>query len=431
MFRTAVGILLALSAAAQPVRVRTQQRVLTLDMEEYVAAVVSGEAGGITEIEALKAMAVAARSYAAAFRGRHAAEGFDFCETTHCQDARLGSPAQRILDAVEAVHGQRLWYQGRVARAFYHQDCGGHTAPASELWPDMAAPYLTSVDDTAWHAAAPWETRLDLRALGRVAIRRRGATGRVAEVAVDGRPMTGESFQIMVGRALGWNRLRSLLFEVDGDIFRGAGSGHGAGLCQRGAQARARAGKSWREILAAYYPGARPGVTPQGLEWRRSGTERLDVYSLGPPPSWDFDRAAAEAERLAGWTFRQRPRVRIFPTRDAFRDATGEPGFVAASTRGHEVRIRADQAAALTHELIHVLLNQRARRPIPLWLEEGLALCLSTPGVPARGNEADTAFLDAPKSESELRRGYEGARARVSRLLREQGLQKTLAALDR
>jgi stage II sporulation protein D len=239
--------------------------------------------------------------------------------------------------------------------------------------------------------------------------------------------MTGESFQMQIGRSLGWNRVRSLLFDIDGDVFRGSGSGHGVGLCQRGAQSRAKAGKTWREILAAYYPGA----LLQGPDWRRFGTERLDVFTIRAMPSWPFDRAAAEAERLAGWSFRERPRVRVYPSLDDFRDATGEPGFIAASTRGNEVRIRMDNPSALTHELIHVLLNQRARRSVPLWLEEGLALYLSEPNAPARGNEADAALLESPKTETELRRGYEGARARVMRLVRQQGLPKTLSALDR
>jgi len=63
--------------------------IARMSLEEYVAAVLAGEAGGFQSDEALKAMAVAARTYAVRFQPRHAAEGFDFCDTTHCQDLRL------------------------------------------------------------------------------------------------------------------------------------------------------------------------------------------------------------------------------------------------------------------------------------------------------------------------------------------------------
>ena len=91
---------LALTAAAQTVRVRlAKEGVVSAAMEEYVAWVLAGEAGGMKSAEALKAMAITVRSYARVNRGRHAGQGFDYCETTHCQDARAGAVTERLRAA--------------------------------------------------------------------------------------------------------------------------------------------------------------------------------------------------------------------------------------------------------------------------------------------------------------------------------------------
>src|SRR5215510_5360233 len=107
--------------------------VVAMPMEDYVAAVLAGESSNFQSDEALKAMAVAVRSYAVRFRGRHANEGFDFCDTTHCQDLRLRSVTERQRTAAEATEGELLWFKGTPAAAYYHQNCGGTTAAADEV----------------------------------------------------------------------------------------------------------------------------------------------------------------------------------------------------------------------------------------------------------------------------------------------------------
>jgi hypothetical protein len=74
------------------VSVQTPAGIIKLSSEDYVAAVVTGESSVFQSAEALKAMAVAARTYAARMHGRHAEEGFDFCSTTHCQRYVAASP---------------------------------------------------------------------------------------------------------------------------------------------------------------------------------------------------------------------------------------------------------------------------------------------------------------------------------------------------
>jgi stage II sporulation protein D len=71
--------------------------------------------GAFRSTQALQAMAVAARTYAVRLRGRHAAEGYDFCSTTHCQHIELHGVTPRIEEAAAATMGEMLWYEGKPA----------------------------------------------------------------------------------------------------------------------------------------------------------------------------------------------------------------------------------------------------------------------------------------------------------------------------
>ncbi len=102
--------LLALSlvcgtACAEDVRVRLTKpdgdKVVTMPLDKYVAAVLAGESSIFRSDEALKAMSVAARTYAIRLRGRHANEGFDFCSTTHCQRVDLKAVTPRLESIAE------------------------------------------------------------------------------------------------------------------------------------------------------------------------------------------------------------------------------------------------------------------------------------------------------------------------------------------
>src|ERR1051326_2321550 len=103
----------------QPVDIGIQEarlRILVSEpLEDYVAAVLAGEAGTFKSDESLKAMAVAIRTFAVRFDGRHAGEGFDFCDTTHCQDFRISAVTDRLRSAVESTEGEILWFNGKPA----------------------------------------------------------------------------------------------------------------------------------------------------------------------------------------------------------------------------------------------------------------------------------------------------------------------------
>ncbi len=452
------------------------QLMVRLPLEDYVAGVLAGESSGFTAEESLKAMAVAARSYAVSHRGRHQREGFDFCDTTHCQDLRLSATTARLRDAAEATAGELLWHEGRVAAAFYHGDCGGATAAAREAWPDVRAPYLTSHPDPYCVARGQREWRSEIAladlqqalaagnvrapaALAAVEVASRTASGRVEKLRLSGETtvvVRAEALRLAVGRALGWEKIRSDLYEVRGTgsgvLFHGRGAGHGVGLCQTGAAEMGGQGRGYREILAFYYPGTAMGVTAQGLPWQSRSGERIELLTTEPAPDEALittaERLLREAESLAGWRLVARPRLRAYPTVEVYRNATGLPGWVAAGTLGRTIRLQPMQKLRATgkleetlrHELLHLLIEERAGRQLPLWFREGLTLALA-----ARQPQAPSAAasLTSPSlwdlelslrnaaSEESLRRAYHQARLVVEALIRERGREEVLRWVQR
>ena len=120
-----------------------------VDIEEYLYGVVPAEMGPkrYDAIEALKAQAVAARTYAFAHRGQFASEGYDLCATTKCQ-VYSGICAEDPLStaAVDATRGLVLAYGGRYADALFVSTCGGRTENVENVFGEQAVPYLVAVD---------------------------------------------------------------------------------------------------------------------------------------------------------------------------------------------------------------------------------------------------------------------------------------------
>ena len=429
---------------------------LTMPMEEYVSAVLAGESGGFKSDEALKAMAVAARTYAAYFGSRHKAEDFDFCDTTHCQDVRLGNESARVRAATAATEGELLWYEGRPAATYYHRSCGGEIEDADALDPNLHAPYLRKHQDQYCSRSDEWHaniTMVDLsRALGRqvnsVFVALRTESGRVKTVLVNGRPVSATDFRLAIGRALGWDKVRSDLYELqlqNGSVtFRGRGQGHGVGLCQVGADSMGRQGHGYREILAFYYPGTALGINAQGMRWQTLPGESVDVITTNPSDATTLLPLAERAMRFAtervGWSFSGRPQIKVFPTIAIYRDATGEPGWIAASTRGSMIRLQPLNTlqrsnvleSTLRHEFLHMVLESQASPKAPLWLREGLVIYLENPDSvrPATEDAATLgARLRSAKTETEMRVAYRESAAAVAEFVSRNGLPSALSWL--
>src|SRR5262249_13634509 len=137
--------------AVAPLELSAHDGLLTLvaamPLEDSVAAALQGESANFTNPESLKAMAVAVRPYAARFRPRHAGEGYDFCDNTHCQNLNFTGPTTQTRAAVAATRSELLWFQGLPAATYYHQNCGGTLAAGEEVWPTVHAPFLKEPTD--------------------------------------------------------------------------------------------------------------------------------------------------------------------------------------------------------------------------------------------------------------------------------------------
>jgi stage II sporulation protein D len=378
-----------------------------MTMEEYVAAALAGEGGDLRSPEALKAMAVAVRTYAVRFRGRHYSEGFDLCDTTHCQWLRPDAVNARLRQATRDTAGQFLWYEGAPAYAYYSQDCAGTTEAAGNVWPDQAHSYLISVKDsfcvrqgrTGWQfAVSPGALRTALENAGLrtpariddVAVSARTISGRAREIVLRGEGgevrIAATSLRFAIDRSLGWDNLKSTLFDVrrEGDqfIFRGYGNGHGVGLCQKGADVMASEGRSYRDILAFYYPGTSVGLSAQDFAWRKLNGERIELWTTEPAHDQSLvpiaDAALRRAESITGMHARLTPLVRVYPNVTAFRNATAEPGTIAGDERGRIIRLQPNPPTqTLLHEMLHFVLEANTRPDVPIWFREGLAAWLA------------------------------------------------------
>lgn len=433
------------SAHAATIRIEVNGRVTTMELEQYVAAALAGESSVFQSEEALKAMTVATRTYAVHFRGRHASEGFDLCDTTHCQRIDPKQVTARLSAAAASTAGELLWYQGKPALAYYTRDCGGHSEDARTVWPDAAAPYLKSHADpyclrnnggSHWHwEAEPREIASALERSGlrvppmleRISILARTPSNRAQTLMLTGpggsQPISASSFRFALGRLLGWNTLRSESYEIAQSggriVFDGKGAGHGVGLCQLGAEQMGREKHSYREILAFYYPGTAAGLTARGIPWQKLTGERVAMLSMQPSDDAAAlamaDRLAREVSQRTRMTLPATVEIRVYPDVETFRNATGEPGWVAARTSGTRIdlqpsailRSRGTLENTLRHELTHVVLEAGARPGLPVWFREGLAAYFSTPPGAA-------AASSAPAIDTDLFQTSDQSRARAA-----------------
>lgn len=270
-----------------------------VDLESYLLGVVPKEIGDVdpAAFEAIKAQAVAARTYAMKYMGHRTELGFDVYPTTADQ-VYGGASAERELvsRAVRETAGEVATYNGEPIVAYYHSTCAGQTAAIDEVWNVRPVPYLVSVVDVDPASGAPydrfsgkfawterWSGAQMVAVLNRtLADSLRGRRiHEIDDMQVVARTQSGRVRALRIDTdagtfTVGKDRVRWILTPARGGILNsskfdvrldrsggmvtqvvaeGGGWGHGIGMCQMGAVGRALSGQDYRTILQAYYPG--------------------------------------------------------------------------------------------------------------------------------------------------------------------------------
>lgn len=253
--------------------------MISMDMEEYLVSVVAGEVYPTYNIEALKAQAVAARTYLVyKMNGGGCANGGDICtESTHCQAyksketmlSQWGEKYQKyfnsIQGAVEATKGEIIKYEDKPICALYHSSSVGKTEDCVAVF-GGTYPYLKSVSTTISEDNNEYKKEITFTKdeflekinksfsleLDEISIKIISYTssGRVSTIKLGGKSVKATSLRTALGL-----RSTDFTFENNGDsiTFIMKGFGHGVGLSQVGAQEMAEQGKNYKEILTHYY----------------------------------------------------------------------------------------------------------------------------------------------------------------------------------
>ncbi len=241
------------------------QLINVIPLEDYLAAVLGSEMPVSFPLEALKAQAVAARTYALQKKLETYGSPFHMGSSVlHQVYGGLNREDARTRSAVEATRGEVLTYELAPIEAYFHASCGGRTESGQDAL-GRNLPYLQAVDcpcgrlpasrwsatlsDSELHSALGQSTE-GFRVSSRTDTHRVNRIATASGLSVDG---------VTLRRKLGYTKLKSLGFDVErtsgGWHFNGRGYGHGAGLCQWGAKALADEGLAYRDILQHYYPG--------------------------------------------------------------------------------------------------------------------------------------------------------------------------------
>jgi stage II sporulation protein D len=270
--------------------------VNVLDVEDYLRGVLPYEmqAKDRSILEALKAQAVAARTYAMTHQGQYSKQYDMYADVRDQMYKGIVSETFISDKAVATTHGILLTFKDKLVKCYYHSTCGGHTANINKVWGTKPVPYLSGLPDTdlngkvfcrasgysSWYES--WEVgRLaDIvkrhiksatkKAAGKFSkltgleVVKRTSSGRVETLKIE----TDREPILVKGDRIRWALrrdtpeepiLRSSWFEIEKFgpkvLIRGKGMGHGIGMCQMGAMGRARIGQNFIDILYAYYQG--------------------------------------------------------------------------------------------------------------------------------------------------------------------------------
>ena len=254
------------------VNVKRKSGIVTLELEEYVIGVVASEMPASFNIEALKAQAILARTYALKSKQNNrtltdnsSTQNYkDNNELKNMWGSNYSTYYNKVLNAVDSTKGMYLSYNGNYIEALYHSTSNGKTESSINVWGNDY-PYLVSVDSTYDNTnpsfikeqTISYETlssklKMEVNNETEFNILNKTIGDRVASIEVNGKTYKGTDFRNLLG-------LRSADFEIEkndtGVIFKTKGYGHGVGMSQYGANGMAKNGYDYRSILLHYFKG--------------------------------------------------------------------------------------------------------------------------------------------------------------------------------
>ena len=246
-----------------------QGTIVGMDLEQYIKGVVTAEMPASFDIEALKAQAVCARTYAVKkLTEEHSyPQGADLSDdVNYCQAYASSSPgelAKRIDEAVESTRGEIMLFDSKPIDALYCSTCGGKTESAAAVWGKDVS-YLRSVkcDDctnSPHYQNSQTINNEDLNKLvgdkGKtlnIKILTQTPSGRLKSLSINGHQLDAGTLRTELKLPSSWLEFHP---SVNTTVINTKGYGHGVGLCQYGANGMAQRGKDYHQILKKYYSG--------------------------------------------------------------------------------------------------------------------------------------------------------------------------------
>jgi stage II sporulation protein D len=239
-----------------------------ISLDNYIAGVVQAESGRRSFQEFYKVQAILARTFALSHLQKHAAEGFNLCDFTHCQ-AYFGKTTELdIMKAVTDTKGKVVVDDNlNLIDAAFHSNSGGQTANSEDVWGSKLT-YLRSVNDTfstkmpnaKWERKMlkdDWLTYLQLK--HNYPIQDSNARWQALTFKQDSRRpyLEANNVRVPLKNVRTDLQLKSTFFSIvpQGDtlVFKGRGFGHGVGMCQEGAMRMAKLGYKYPEVINFYY----------------------------------------------------------------------------------------------------------------------------------------------------------------------------------
>lgn len=239
-----------------------------ITLDNYISGVVQAESGRRSFQEFYKVQAILARTFALANIQKHAAEGFNLCDHTHCQ-AYFGKTTELdIMKAVTDTKGKVVVDDNlNLIDAAFHSNSGGQTANSEDVWVKKL-PYLRSVNDTfsTKMPNAKWERKMAkedwlsyLKLKHNYPIQDSNARWLALTFKQDSRNpfIEAKNIKVPLKNVRTDLQLKSTFFSIysqgDSVIFKGKGFGHGVGMCQEGAMRMAKLGYKYPEVINFYY----------------------------------------------------------------------------------------------------------------------------------------------------------------------------------